>query len=38
MKTIKAELPDKLYDQVKLLISEEWFKDERELRCISLLN
>lgn len=36
MKTIEAELPDKLYDQVKLLISEGWFKDEKELICEAL--
>jgi Arc/MetJ-type ribon-helix-helix transcriptional regulator len=38
MKTIKVELPDKLYDQVKLLISEGWFKDEKELICEALRN
>lgn len=36
MKTIEAELPDKLYSQAKLLIAEGWFKDEKELICEAL--
>ena len=36
MKIIEAELPDKLYEQVKLLISEGWFRNEKELICEAL--
>jgi Arc/MetJ-type ribon-helix-helix transcriptional regulator len=31
MKVVQAELPDKLYEQVKALINEGWFSDEKDI-------
>ncbi len=31
MKTLQTELPDKIYEQIKLLIKEGWFSDERDV-------
>ena len=29
MKTVQAELPEKLYEQLKVLIEDGWFTDEK---------
>lgn len=29
MKTLQADLPDKLYEQIKLLVDVGWFQDEK---------
>ncbi len=29
MKTLQAELPDKLYEQIKILVDAGWFIDEK---------
>lgn len=31
MKTIQAELPEKLYEQLKSLVDEGWFTTEKDL-------
>lgn len=31
MKTLQAELPDKLYEQVRLLVDSGWFTDEKSV-------
>lgn len=31
MKTLQAELPDKLYEQVQLLVKSGWFHNEKEI-------
>ena len=31
MKVLQAELPDKLYEQIKLLIDAGWFQDEKSV-------
>ena len=31
MKTLQADLPDKLYEQIKLLIDAGWFQDEKSV-------
>jgi Arc/MetJ-type ribon-helix-helix transcriptional regulator len=31
VKTVQAELPEKLYDQVKALIDEGWFTSEKDV-------
>jgi Arc/MetJ-type ribon-helix-helix transcriptional regulator len=31
MKTVQAEIPDQLYQQVKSLITEGWFRNEGDL-------
>jgi len=31
MKTLQAELPDKLYEQLKLLVKTGWFIDEKSV-------
>lgn len=31
MKTLQAELPDKLYEQIKALVSAGWFSDEKSV-------
>jgi len=31
MKTLQAELPDKLYEQLKLLVKAGWFNDEKSV-------
>ncbi len=31
MKAISAELPDQLYEEVRLLVSRGWFRDEKDL-------
>lgn len=31
MKTLQAELPDKLYEQLKLLVKDGWFIDEKSV-------
>lgn len=31
MKVLQAELPDKLYEQIKLLIDSGWFQDEKSV-------
>ncbi len=31
MKILQAELPDKLYEQIKLLIDAGWFQDEKSV-------
>lgn len=31
MKTLQAELPDKLYEQVRLLVDSGWFADEKSV-------
>ena len=31
MKTVQAELPEKLYDQIKALIDEGWFTSEKDV-------
>ena len=31
MKVLQAELPDKLYEQIKLLIDAGWFRDENSV-------
>ena len=31
MKILQAELPDKLYEQIKLLIDSGWFQDENSV-------
>ena len=31
MKILQAELPDKLYEQIKLLIDSGWFQDEKSV-------
>ncbi|MBM2835320.1 MAG: Transcriptional regulator CopG family [Candidatus Brocadiaceae bacterium] len=31
MKILQAELPDKLYEQIKLLIDAGWFQDENSV-------
>ncbi len=31
MKTVQAELPEKLYDQIKALIDEGWFTNEKDV-------
>jgi len=31
MKTVQAELPEKLYNQLKALIDEGWFTNEKEV-------
>jgi len=31
MKTLQAELPDKLYEQLKILVKTGWFNDEKSV-------
>lgn len=31
MKTIKAKIPDKLYEQVQRLVKEGWFRSEEDI-------
>lgn len=31
MKTLQAEVPDKLYEQVKTLVEAGWFHNEKEI-------
>lgn len=31
MKTLRAEVPDKLYEQVKTLVEAGWFHNEKEI-------
>lgn len=31
MKTLQAELPDKLYEQLKVLVDAGWFHDEKSV-------
>lgn len=31
MKTLQAELPDKLYEQIKLLVETGWFHNEKDV-------
>ena len=31
VKVLQAELPDKLYEQIKLLIDAGWFQDEKSV-------
>jgi Arc/MetJ-type ribon-helix-helix transcriptional regulator len=31
MKTVQAELPEKLYNQIKALIAEGWFANEKDV-------
>ena len=31
MKTLQAELPDKLYEQIKLLVKAGWFHNEKDV-------
>jgi len=31
MKTLQAELPDKLYEQIKVLVDAGWFSDEKSI-------
>ncbi len=31
MKTLQAELPDKLYEQIKVLVEAGWFGDEKSV-------
>lgn len=31
MKTLQAELPDKLYEQIRMLVDAGWFTDEKSV-------